>query len=387
MNQTYAFIDEFGNHDLDTSKGGASRFFVLVAVLVSEEGLRDLETGAEEIRKKYFQTGEMKSSGVGNNHKRRITILKALEVLEFKFYSLVVDKDRINKDSGLQYKKSFLKHINGKLFNRIFSRFSDVHIIADEHGSDEYKSSFRSYIEHNHKPDMFYLSKFDLVQSKNNILVQLADFVVGSIAKVYEKKAPQELREEYLSLIKQRSVGIDEWPTKYQTYYPPDTTTDEFSQLILMHSLSSAELFIEENETRQDEDIRLQVAVARYLVFNSRWVNQEAYIATKVIQEHLLETGYGKIAELKLRSSIIAKLRDRDVIISSSNKGYKIPCCFQDMKTFVETVNGKIKPLLERLGKARSSLHMASKGEIDILKGPDYTHLVSFIEILDKSDK
>ena len=386
MNKTYAFIDEFGNHDLDTNKGGASRFFVLVAVLVSEEGLKDLEIGAEKIRKKYFQTGEMKSSGVGNSHKRRVAILKSLENLDFKFYSLVVDKDRINKDSGLQYKKSFLKHINGKVFNRLFSRFSDVHIIADEHGSDEYKSSFKSYIERFHKPDMFYLSKFDLVQSKNNILVQLADFVVGSIAKVYEKKVPSELKEEYLSLIKKRSIGLDEWPTKYQTYYPPDTTTDEFSQLIFTHSLSSAELFIEKNESRQDKDIRLQVAVARYLVFNSRWIDQEAYIATKVIQEHLLEVGYGKIADLKLRSSIIAKLRDGDVIISSSNKGYKIPCSFNDMKTFVDTVNGKIKPLLERLGKARSSLHMASKGEIDILKGPNYPHLVSFIETLDKAD-
>lgn len=386
MNQTYAFIDEFGNHDLDTSKGGASRFFVLLAVLVSEEGRADLELGAEDIRKRYFQTGEMKSSGVGNNHKRRVSILKAIESLDFKFYALVVDKERINEDSGLQYKKSFLKHINGKVFNKLFSRFNDIHIIADEHGSDEYKVSFRSYIERNHKPDMFYRSKFDLVQSKDNIIVQLADFLVGSVSKVYEKKAPQELKEEYLSLIRQRCVGLDEWPTKFQTYYPPDTTTAEFSQLILSHSISSAELFIENNESRQDEDIRLQVAVARYLVFISRWVDKESYIATKVIQEHLLETGYGKVSDLKLRSSIIAKLRDGDVIISSSNKGYKIPCSFEDMKTFVETVNGKVKPLLERLGKARASLHMASKGEVDILKGPDYPHLVSFIETLEKSD-
>lgn len=387
MYQTYAFIDEFGNHDLETIKEGASNFFILVAVLVPEEGLKDLEYQAEEVRKRYFQTGEMKSSGIGNNHKRRISILNAISDLGFKFYSLVVDKDRINKDSGLQYKKSFLKYLNGKVYNKLFSQFNDVHIIADEHGRDEYKESFKRYIEDNHKPDMFYKAKFELVQSKSRVLVQLADLIVGSISKVYEKKAPPGLKEACLGLIKQKCIGLDEWPTKFQAYYPPDTTTDEFSQLIFTHSLSSAELFIENNESKQDEDIRLQVAAARFLVFNSRWVDKESYIATRVIRDHLLESGYGDVSEQRLRSNIIAKLRDGDVIISSSNKGYKIPCSFIDMETFVETVNSKIKPLLERLGRARESLHLASHGEIDILKGPNHPHLVSFIETLAKSDR
>lgn len=385
MNQIYAFLDEYGNHDLETSKSGASTYFVIVAVLVQKEELARLQARVEEIRRRYFQTGEMKSSGVGNNHKRRVSILNTLGDLDFKYYSLVVDKERINKDTGLQYKKSFLKHINGKIFNKLFSSFSDIHIIADEHGSEEYKLSFRKYIEKNHMPDLFYKSQFDLVQSNSNVLVQLADFIVGSIAKVYEKKAPPELREVYLNLIKNKCVGLDEWPTKYQAYYSPDIITDEYCKLIFSHSLSSAELFIKDNEGQCDEDVRLQVAVASYFVFYSRWVDKDSFVATKAIQSHLLESGYGNVNELKLRSSIIAKLRDRGVIISSSNKGYKIPSSFQDMEIFVDTVNSKIKPLLQRLGKARASLRIASSGEIDILKGPNYPHLVSFIETLDKT--
>ncbi len=385
MNQVYAFIDEYGNHDLETNKIGASTYFVIAAILVQKNELNKLISSIEGIRKRYFQTGEMKSSGVGNNHKRRITILKAFENIDFKYYSLVVDKERINQDSGLQYKKSFLKHINGKIFNKLFSSFSDIHIIADEHGSDDYKLSFRKYIEKNHLPDLFYKSQFDLVQSNSNVLVQLADFIVGSIAKVYERKASPELKEVYLELIKNKCIGLDEWPTKYQAYYIPDTVTDKYNKLILSHSLSSAEIFIKNNEGKCDENIRLQVAVACYLVFYSRWVDKDSFLATEAIQSHLLESGYGRVKTLKLRSSIIAKLRDSGVIISSSNKGYKIPSTFQDMEAFVDTVNSKIKPLLQRLGKARASLHIASTGEIDILKGPNYPHLVSFIEILNKS--
>lgn len=383
-NKIYAFLDECGNHDLDTNKGGASKFFSIVAVLVQNDELAKLKSDVEEIRKRYFQTGEMKSSGVGKKYTRRISILNALEKLDFKYYSLVVDKERINKDTGLQYKKSFLKHINGKIFNKLFSSFSDIHIVADEHGSEEYKLSFRKYIEKTHMPDLFYNSQFDLVQSNSDVLVQLADFIVGSTVKVYEKNCSPALKEAYFKFLKNKCIGLDEWPTKFQTYYPPDTITDGFSELIFSHSISSAEIFIENHESQSDENVRLQVAVASYLVFNARWKNKDLFVATKDIQFHLRDVGYGDVKELKLRSSIIAKLRDRGVIISSSNKGYKIPCSFQDMETFVETVNSKIKPLLQRLGKARDSLCVASRGEIDILKGPNYPHLVSFIETLEK---
>ena len=385
MSQTFAFLDEYGNHDLDITKDGASNYFIILAIIVDFENLEQLKVDVEKLRKKYFQTGEIKSSKVGNNHKRRVHILNSIKDLNFKFYTLVVDKDRINRDSGLQYKKSFLKNINGKIFNRLFKQFDEINIVADEHGSNEYKLSFEKYIQKNHKPDLFYRSSFELVQSKNNILVQLADFMVGSIAKIYEKNTSPDLKEIYLLFLKEKKcLGLDEWPTVYQAYYPPDTTTDEFSQLIFSHSLSSADIFIENNESSFDQDIVLQVTVARYLVFYSRMIDQNTYVRTQQIQDHLFEMGYGNVSEIRVRSKIIAKLRDSNVIISSSSKGYKIPCSFHDMEVFVETVNGIIKPLIERLAKARANLNMASKGEIDILKGPKYPHLVSFIETLDK---
>jgi hypothetical protein len=106
------------------------------------------------------------------------------------------------------------------------------------------------------------------------------------------------------------------------------------------------------------------------------------FIATKKINDHLFDLGFGHVNELRLRSKVIAKLRDNNVIIASSNKGYKIPSSFEDMEIFVETVNSKIKPLLQRLGKARSNLYLASKGEVDILKGEKYPHLVEFMEAL-----
>ncbi len=137
--KTFAYIDETGNSDLETNKVGASDYFIVSAIIVSYDKKLELEEKTENLRLKYFQTGEIKSSGVGSNDKRRAKILAAVNNLDFKFYAICVDKNEINKDSGLQYKKSFLKYINGMLYSRLFTSFLDVHIVSDEHGGKDLK--------------------------------------------------------------------------------------------------------------------------------------------------------------------------------------------------------------------------------------------------------
>jgi hypothetical protein len=39
VGRTYAFVDESGNHDLDTSKSGSSGFFVICSVIGPEDDL------------------------------------------------------------------------------------------------------------------------------------------------------------------------------------------------------------------------------------------------------------------------------------------------------------------------------------------------------------
>jgi len=381
---TFAYIDESGNTDLDTQKNGASKYFIIVAIVVSPDKKEKLTSDIEKLKKKYFQTGEIKSSGVGNNTTRRTKILNAINELDFKFYALAVDKERISKDSGFQYKRSFLKNLNGKLFSLLFTSYLDIQIIADEHGSEEYKESFKKYIEKNHKPDMFYKAKFDLVNSKSEILVQLSDFIVGTLAKIYEKKSSPELDESYIKLISTKALDVSEWPTRYQAYFPKDVTLDDYHQLIHRHALGLADKYIYDNEKSKEEDTPIRVATLRHIVFTSRLIDKNKYVSGDSIIEYLQEAGHGKVTKYTLRSKIIAPLRDNGVIITSSSKGYKIPCDFNDMETFVNKVDSVVKPYISRLAGARRSLVIASKGEVDILKGPNFPHLVDFIDILDK---
>lgn len=386
MIKTLAFIDESGNTDLDTLKQGVSKYFIVCAVIIDEDKVDALKIEVEAIRKKYFQTGEIKSSSVRDrdDHARRIKILENIQQLNFKFYAIAVEKQALSRDGGFPYKKSFLKFINGLLYKQLFEHFPSITVFADEHGGQDFKLSFQRYIEHNHKPDLFWDSELKLVSSHDNILVQLADFIVGTLAKVYEQKSNSALIESYRDLLKEKALNLKEWPTRHQAYFEPDKTSKEYDEFIHSHALSKAEIFVEKNNICNDEASRLQVCVLNHLIFVSRLSSNDDYTSTKALLNHLEKCGFKTVSEQAIRSQIVSKLRDKDVIIASCNRGYKLPSSYSDLTDFVERVNSLVLPLLERLNKARNSYLLASKGDVDLLKGPRYPELVEFLHILDK---
>ena len=103
MDRTYAFVDESGNSDLETSKGGSSDLFIVYSVLVAEKDLGAAYAQAEALRKRHFQTGEIKSSNLKpKDSDRRARILNELAELPFKLYFTVVDMYLIHKDGGIR---------------------------------------------------------------------------------------------------------------------------------------------------------------------------------------------------------------------------------------------------------------------------------------------
>ncbi|MGU9849541.1 DUF3800 domain-containing protein [Pseudomonas koreensis] len=128
MGRTFAFVDESGNHDLDTSKSGSSGFFVICSIIITEKNLSGAYERAEALRLQHFQTGEIKSSKLkAKDSDRRRKILLDLSELPLKLYFTVVDKSRVHKDGGLQFKQSFIKSVNNLLYERLFNHCTDLH--------------------------------------------------------------------------------------------------------------------------------------------------------------------------------------------------------------------------------------------------------------------
>lgn len=92
MDNVYAFTDEYGAFGWEIDNPSVSTHFIITAIIVKESDLADFEKGAESLRKKHFQTGEIKSTKIGKDHKRRLRILADLQDIPFSIFSVCIDK-------------------------------------------------------------------------------------------------------------------------------------------------------------------------------------------------------------------------------------------------------------------------------------------------------
>lgn len=376
MGRTFAFVDESGNHDLDTSKSGSSGFFVICSIIITEKNLSEAYERAEALRLQHFQTGEIKSSKLkAKDSDRRRKILLDLSELPLKLYFTVVDKSRVHKDGGLQFKQSFIKSVNNLLYERLFNHCTDLHMTVDEHGGPEFQASLREYVAARYSDDLFGDSAFQTKSSDSDVLIQVADFFAGTVAHIYEGKASDDEVEVYKNILRNQTLGLLEWPPKYQSLIPPPMSESAYADYrVHQQALKQADQFLAKIGDHPNEDERLQLCILDFLRFRSEFVSDE-YVSTDDIAKHLANRGFHGLGDQKIRSSGIAKLRDSEVIIASATKGYKIPRSRADINDFLELASSQILPLLDRVKKARDVYRLSSAGEYDILAEDQFAQI------------
>lgn len=377
MNRQLAFLDEFGNFGYDFEKDNVSSHYIVTAILINEPEIKEIEKELEKVRKNNFQTGEMKSSKVGSNHKRRMKILSELNPINFHIYSFAVDKRKLNSP-GLQVKTTFYKFLNGLVESKLFQTFPQLKLSADEIGSKEFMSSFVKYIEKKHIPDLFNYSEFGFRNSKSSLLIQLADFMTGTIARAFDKTVLTEEGKKFLKIIRTHIIEIVEWPRNIEPYiyiYDEENTNIEIDSIISQQSINLSRSFISKNKKSKDKEIVDQVNTLRFLLFYFRYISYKNYVSTFELKKSLNISGGKKKSSQYFRSRIIAKLRDSGVLIASSNKGYKLPANKNDLYDFINHSSQIIKPLLSRMVKCRNHIKLATKNDLDIFQQDEYDYL------------
>ncbi|WP_319584249.1 DUF3800 domain-containing protein [uncultured Pseudodesulfovibrio sp.] len=372
------FIDESGDTSIEITKKGVSRWYVLVSLMVERNQEANVCNEAKIISKRCFSGAEIKSSKVGNNVKRRRRILTLISKLNIKYYAFAVDKQRIYADCGLQHKPSFYKFLNGMLFQRITTASHNPNITIDNHGRSDFMESFKKYTKKKLNLPLLSDHIFSYVDSSENYLVQLADFIAGTIARRLEGKESENLTE----IVKDKQIHLHYWPpiiSKYDDLSILDST-DKFNQIVQEQSVRIAENYIHKFIESLDTETQLKVQALNFLL--QRFAEDpNEYIYSDTIIKHLDDVGFSGLSRQSLRSGVVAPLRDEGVVIAScSKKGYKIPYNTNDMHQFVKTVDGVVVPYIARLDAAREIMLIASGGEYDIVSSKQFPSLTNYLD-------
>ena len=103
-------------------------------------------------------------------------------------------------------------------------------------------------------------------------------------------------------------------------------------------------------------------------------------VPTKELINQLCYLGFDRMSIQAFRTKIIAKLRDSEVIISSSPNGYKIPSSEEELEDFINHGIMIILPMLSRLKKCNDIIKMGTSGSIDLFQRAEYQVLANMFK-------
>ena len=375
MADVIAFVDEYGTNALNADAGSC---FIIASVLVRNEDLPTMTTGVEAIRREHFQTGEMKSKSIGQNDRRRATILRRLVELPFTFYALVVDKDEVDRDSGLRFKGSFYKFVDGLLYRKLFDVHPSLHVYADQIGGTDYMESFRRHVANRHISLLFKRQTFDFSTWTDQPVLQVADMIAGTLARWHDPEKQSEAAEQFVELLQPKCIGISTWPVRYAM--PLTGAERTHDNAIRNVALQQAAKCLDDLREAEEDPEWSQREILDALLFQFQWKSEHEFLQSEILMQ-LLEVRRHPTTIRALRS-MIGALRDRGaIIVNQQQGGYKLPRALSDLDGFVQHTDRIVGPMIARVAKARETLRLATSGAFDPLAAPEYEFLRQIVDL------
>jgi hypothetical protein len=368
--EKHVYVDESGNESLQLTLPNISSFYVVCALVVDSTNSPDVIKRFEEVRARYFNNREMKSSSV-RNRVQRLQILQELAGVEFSLHLLIGNKKLITSP-GLRYPKSFIKYLHGFLYKEIVKDYLGVRIYADKIKNPSFMKEMEAYLDQKNLIGLFDMNSFGFVDSKDNVCVQAADFIGGSVRECFEQNPQTAMTDDVMEKLKWRVTQFMPFPESYGRYIAKIPGLSEHDHAIEARAVLEAEQFLQSNAECEEMENVLQMAVVRVLLM-ALSQREDSWVQTSVLMDHLNTIAPEEVSEQYFRS-IIGKLRDAGVLIASrSAGGYKLPTSMADITEFLNRQNSQLAPMIHRIRTARETVLRATG--VDILALPEFQNL------------
>lgn len=387
----FAFTDEYGAFGWNIENPDVSTHFIISAILVKESDLKTFRETAEAIRKKHFQSGEIKSKTTGNKHNKRLKILAEIKELPFTVFAVCIDKKKCLENmtsKGLMYKESFYKFMNNIVHQELRRAFKYITVVADELIDNDYMKSFCRYFEeHQDVKTLWGDADFQYYSSNADVGIQVADYISGTLARVYDTHKHTPETPDYYEILREKITYIEFYPKDYKTFnLDASAIAKDYDKPIAELCFSRIAAYVNNHEEDSDEYAKARVLVAKHLLFRFMNNDTRGYIPTRELLERIQSAGLQIRSERAFRQEIIGKLRDEGVILASSSKGgYKIPSKQAELYDYVNHDANIIIPMLSRLKKCREIVKLGTINGLDLLDHPEFQQLKDYFDSLEKS--
>jgi len=183
------FIDDSGDPGFKVDKGATSHF--VIACVIFEDSLVAEET-AVAIKKYRRNLGFSDRTEFKFTRSRNVIkkgFLKVVSKFNFKIRAIVVDKSVINSEELQTSHDSFYNYFTKQLLFHSKGALHNARIRLDGHGNKLFKRNLSTYLrkELNGKNKKI-MKNMRLVDSKKDVLIQMADMIAGAIRRSYDTR-------------------------------------------------------------------------------------------------------------------------------------------------------------------------------------------------------
>jgi len=192
------FIDDSGDPGFKLGKGSTDYFIIAMIIFRDELEAEKTALTIKELKRQLGFDDSVEFRFFKSSKDNKIKFLEAINAHDFTVRCLVVDKSVIyspelqnNKDKFYSYFiKEVLKHSTNVL---------EAKVKIDGSGDRIFRRNFLSYLRRELTNDQRRVMRHcKLVDSRNNVLIQMADMIAGSINRSYGNKGDAKL---YKSII------------------------------------------------------------------------------------------------------------------------------------------------------------------------------------------
>lgn len=205
------FIDDSGDTGFKLGRGSTSHFVIAMVCFDDELEAEKTAIAIKQLKRELGFSEQMEFRFFKNSKNIRIKFLETIGKFNFRARCLVVDKSAIYSDELKSNKNSFYAYFIKEVLKHSNNTILNAKVRLDGSGDRNFRKNFFTYLRRElNKDNKKIVRNCRMINSKSNVLVQMADMVAGSVNRA-ENKDKKDC-EVCKNIIKSRIE--DEWRFK-----------------------------------------------------------------------------------------------------------------------------------------------------------------------------
>lgn len=206
------FIDESGDPGWKLQQGSSRFFCIALVVFEDAEDALACDQRIDLLRHELGWKANDEFHFKGNSDRVRRTFLEAVARYNFFYYTFILNKDQSKLwGEGFKDKHSFYKYACGLVFENAKDKLSGATVVIDRSGNLDFRKQLEKYLRRRMNAGKSrVICKVKMQRSSSNNLLQLADYVAGSVTRSLQ--TGRKSATDYRKMIAHREIQVRVWP-------------------------------------------------------------------------------------------------------------------------------------------------------------------------------